>query len=113
MEEHEEHAHEFANDDDMRLHADHDCAKTFKNDLEKLIEYMEPQTGRDMDALIAVVDFVKAPEICRSMAEKVPNIYAKIEQQKGQRPFEGSVFQAAQQAMMGMMFGDDEQARYR
>ena len=83
MEKDEKHAHEFANDDNMRLHADHDCAKTFKNDLKKLIEYMEPQTGRDVDTFIAVVDFVKPPEILRFMAEKVPSIYAKIEQHEG------------------------------
>jgi archaellum component FlaC len=61
MEEHEEHADKFADDDDMRIDADYDRANAFEDDLNKLVENMKPEACRDVNALVAVMDLVKSP----------------------------------------------------
>ncbi len=61
VEQHEEHAHNLTHHHDMRRRADDDGADAFHDDLQQLIEDVETQSGRDVKALIAVMDFVKQP----------------------------------------------------
>jgi hypothetical protein len=63
----------------MRFRANHDYAKAFENNLEELIENMKPQAGSDVQALIAVVDLMEAPEPFEFVAKKVPELNGEIE----------------------------------
>jgi hypothetical protein len=92
MEKHKEHADELANNDDVRLDSDHECAQAFKNDFEKLIENVKPEPRRDVNGFIAMMNFVKAPEMFRFVTEEVPDIDSEVEQHKTKSPFEGTVW---------------------
>ena len=95
MEENKKHANELADDDDMGFNADDDHACAFENDLEQLVENMEPQPRRDVNDLVAVVDLVKAPELVGFMAKKMPSVDGEIESDEGDDPFERTVRPAA------------------
>ena len=91
MEEYEKHANEFADDDDMSFNANDDHANALENDLEKLIENVKSQAGRDMKIFVAMVDFMELPELIRFVSKKMPDVYCKIEKYEGQDPFERTV----------------------
>jgi hypothetical protein len=84
VKQHEKHANDFADHDDAGRDAEQNDAQAFHQDFEELVQHVEPQPGRDVVALIAVMDLVKAPQGLKSVAQIVPDIDCEIEQDEAE-----------------------------
>ena len=113
VEEHEEHSHDLADHHDFRLHAEDDRAEAFETDFHELIGDVETQAGRHIEALVAVVHLVKAPEKLVLMPEVVPEIHGEIEEHEACEPFQRAIGHSGEQSIASVILGHDEQARNR
>ena len=80
VKQHEGHSEHFADDDDLSVDADQDDTNAFHDDFQKLVKNVKPQSGRDVKALVAMMDLVEPPKDFRMMADVVPSIDGEIEQ---------------------------------
>lgn len=74
---------------------------------------MESKPGRNVIALVAMVDLVEPPKEFKLVSEVVPDIDGEVEQDEAQDPFEGTVGHASKETIIRVVRGHDEKTRER